>query len=199
MKFNYSFFVVLLISGYLQGSQSKQQEVDPENQLASPLHVHDRISQHLEQAAEHRKEVLLWAAQTLTTSQMQPKITRGILKDVCRELPQVLLESPVDKNVGNKVTEISDRFRTVTCSSCYGCIPFWKNYANNQTRQEAIDLKNAINGSLQAINIQNGNSGVYVPPLYGAQEASAPIATAVYPDARFIEPNNQQKRYSEYE
>ncbi len=184
--------MVLLISGYLKSSQSPEQKIQLDENLSSPLHVHERITQHLEQTTEHRKEVLLWAAQKLTTSHIQPKITRGVLKDVCRELPQVLLQNPTDKNVGSKVTEITDRFLGVSCSSCYGCIPFWKNYSNPKIRQEAIDLKNAINISLQAINIQNGNSGVYVPPLYGAQEASAPIATVVYQDSRFIESNNQK-------
>ena len=199
MKFKISLFMLLLSGAFLQASQLQQQEIESGNQLASPLHVHDRISQHLDQTVEHRKEILLWAAQTLTTSHMQPKITRGLLKDVCRELPQVLLETPIDKNVGNKVVEITDRFRDVSCSSCYRWVPCWKNYSNPKIKQEAIDLKNAINVSLEEINIQSGNSGTYVAPSYGSQQPSAPIAAAVYQNPAYIELNNQHKRFTEYE
>ena len=174
----YALYIVILLS------HSKLfQASELENQLNRPLvqemDINDQISQHLLTTAENRKKVLLNCAQILTTSKIKNKITREDLKDVCRQLPQVLLDLPADKNVNHQVNKITTDFQGVTCSSCYGLISCWKSYSNARVRQEAIDLKNAINASLQDIDNQSGNLYSSTALSHDVQTGSTPVIATV--------------------
>ncbi len=194
MKFKINIFVLLLSSLFLQGSDFKM-ELNP---LAEPLSfasgIDDQISQHLSDLELNRKEVLLQVAKALTISQDNPKITRGMLKEACTQLPQVLLKTPADNNIKIKVDNIHTRFRSAKCSSCYGYIPFWKSHSNGTIRQEAIDLKQAINISLFLEKNHTENSENYEAPSCAAQVSSAPqapVVTAVPYSPEFIAAKNE--------
>ena len=175
----------------MQGSDF-QKEVNPLTEsLSVAPHIDEQISQHLSHLELNRKQVLLDAAKALTVSQMNPKITRGMLKDVSRDLQQVLLDTPADNNVKAEVLKINERFRGIKCSSCYGCIPFWKSHSNGTVRQEAIDLKQAINRSLYVEKLHDDASENYEAPVSTAQAALVPLQTAAPYNPEFIPTKNE--------
>jgi len=192
MKFRIHLSALLFVHALLQGSESKP-GVNPLNEsLSCAPHINDQISQHLSHLELNRKQVLLVSAQALTLSQTHPKITRGILKDVCEQLPQVLLDTPADNNIKTQVYSIQGRFHRARFSSCYGCIPFWKSHSNGIIRQEAIDLKQAINRSLYVEKLHHDASEHYEAPVSTAQAAFVPLQTAAPYNPEFIPTKNEK-------